>query len=75
MNVYSKLFYDDDLKAMVNDDDSQESTILKHLATFLPNHGERSVTQGIIFYGVEGKSESCVDSPSWLNNAEAKHVS
>lgn len=74
MKVYSQLFYDDDLKAMVNDSDSKESEILKALAPILPNHGERDVTQGIIFYGVEGKSESCMDSPSWLNNAEAKHV-
>lgn len=75
MNVYSELFYDNDLEAQVDAVTSDEAKMLKRLSPILPNSDERDVAQGMIFFGVEGKSETCTDSPSWLNNAEAKHVS
>lgn len=74
MNVYSDLFYDKDLKAMVNDTHSDEAEILKQLQPILPNEETRAVTQGLIFVGVEGRSQQCAESPSWLNRAEANNV-
>lgn len=74
MKVYNDLFYDKGLKAF-KDVDSVEAQMLKHLSAILPNTHEREVTQGIIFCGVEGKSETCFDSPSWQNKAEAESVS
>lgn len=74
MNVYSDLFYDGDLQPMVNDVGSDEAEILKRLQPILPNVGTRAVTQGLIFIGVEGRSQQCAESPSWLNKAEANNV-
>lgn len=75
MKVYSELFYDKDLKAMVNDVDTVEAEIVKRLRPILPNEEGRDITHGLIFVGVEGRSQKCADSPSWLNKAEANNVS
>lgn len=75
LNVYSELFYDKDLKAMVSDVDSVEAEAIKRLQQILPDEEYRSQTQGVIFVGVEGRSQRCADSPSWLNKAEANNVS
>ncbi len=75
MSVYNDLFYDQDLKAMVNDVDSDEVELVKRLRPILPNVEKRNPTQAVIFVGVEGKSQQCADSPSWLNKAEANNVS
>ncbi|KAJ6650187.1 putative RNA helicase armi, partial [Pseudolycoriella hygida] len=74
LSIYSELFYDKDLKAMVNDVDSEEAQILRKLKSILPNEELRNVSHGVVFIGVEGKSQRCMDSPSWLNKAEANNV-
>lgn len=70
MNVYSELSYDNGLKAMVNDVDSDEAQTLKQLRPILPTE-----EQGVIFIGVEGKNEKGNDSPSWFNEQEVTSVS
>lgn len=72
MNVYNELFYDNDLKPMidVNGDDGQ---LLKRLRRLLPNN--RNDTEGVIFCNVKGKNQRNDDSPSWFNLEEAKKVS
>lgn len=74
MTVYSERFYDNDLKAMVNDVDSEDAQILKRLRPILST-GDRSITQGVIFFGVKGKNEKDFDSPSWFNDVEVDSVS
>lgn len=75
MGLYSELFYDGDLKAMVNTDDSEEIKLLHKLSRILPNNGERDENAGVIFFGVKGRNERCADSPSWYNVEEADSVS
>lgn len=75
MNVYSELFYDKDLKAMVNDVDSVEAEIVKRVRPILSQDENGNMTHGVFFVGVEGRSQKCADSPSWLNKAEANNVS
>lgn len=75
MTIYSDLFYDSDLKAMVNDVDSAEVELVKKLRPIFLQEQENVTTQGVIFIGVEGKSQQCSDSPSWFNAAEANNVS
>lgn len=75
MNVHSKMFYDNDLKAIISDVDSDDSIVLKKLSPILPNHGNRNVTEGVIFIGVKGKNARSNESPSWFNEEEADAVS
>ncbi|XP_037040158.1 probable RNA helicase armi [Bradysia coprophila] len=74
MSIYSELFYDSDLKAMVNDVDSIEAELVKRLRPIFLHPEQENVTQGVIFIGVQGKSQQCADSPSWFNAAEANNV-
>ncbi len=60
---------------MINDVDSKDAVILKELTRILPNNGERDVSHGVIFFGVNGKNETSPDSPSWYNKEEATRVS
>lgn len=75
MSIYSDLFYDSDLKAMVNDVDSVEVELVKRLRPIYLHPEQEHNTHGVIFIGVEGKSQQCADSPSWFNAAEANNVS
>lgn len=73
MAVYSERFYDNDLKAMVNDVNSDDAKILSELRPILPT--DRKITQGVIFIGVKGRNEKGEESPSWFNVEEADSVS
>lgn len=75
MSVYSDLFYDSDLQAMVNDVDSTEAALVRRLRPIFLHPEQDNATQGVIFIGVEGKCQQCADSPSWFNAAEANNVS
>ncbi|KAJ6615439.1 putative RNA helicase armi, partial [Pseudolycoriella hygida] len=72
MQVYNKLFYDNDLVGMLNGVDSEEAKILRKLSPVLPNHGARHNTEGVCFIGVKGENLKCSESPSWYNMEEAK---
>lgn len=73
MSVYSDLFYNSTLKAVITADDSDEVKLLGKLSRFLPN--DRNVNAGVIFIDVKGKNEKSNDSPSWYNDCEANSVS
>ena len=73
LKLYSKLFYCDELLPMISATKSPELTFLSRFNPMLPT--EKSPEFGVVFHGVRGENEQAVDSPSWMNAAEAKNVS
>ncbi|EDV39937.2 uncharacterized protein Dana_GF24211, isoform B [Drosophila ananassae] len=74
MNIYSKLFYDDELVSMVDEEDSREARQLaKLLKVFEPNV-DMPKSHGTFFYGITGENMQENDSPSWYNPGEAREV-
>ncbi|XP_064541268.1 probable RNA helicase armi [Drosophila montana] len=74
MNVYSKLFYDNELISMVSDKDSREVRFLAELQEIFEAHQDRPRTHGTFFHGIMGENLQDFDSPSWYNPAEAREV-
>ncbi|XP_011181734.2 probable RNA helicase armi isoform X1 [Zeugodacus cucurbitae] len=74
LNVYSELFYDSELRAMVNEKNSREADMLKKLDVLLPVSEKRPKTHGIFFYGTRSENKQESDSPSWFNPLEARNV-
>ncbi|XP_017472706.1 PREDICTED: probable RNA helicase armi [Rhagoletis zephyria] len=74
LNVYSELFYDSELRAMVNEKDSREAEMLKKLDVLLPTSEKRPKSHGIFFYGTRSENKQESDSPSWFNPLEARNV-
>ncbi|XP_050334366.1 probable RNA helicase armi [Bactrocera neohumeralis] len=74
LNVYSELFYDSELRPMVNEKSSREAEMLKKLDVLLPLSEKRPKTHGIFFYGTRSENKQESDSPSWFNPLEARNV-
>ncbi|KAG4074469.1 hypothetical protein HA402_015758 [Bradysia odoriphaga] len=70
LNVYSDLFYDASLKAMISEVDSEDAKVLNSLIRILPNNK----ANGVVFIGVNGKNVKDADSPSWCNKEEAETI-
>lgn len=68
------MFYDSDLKAMIDSTTSDEAQILNRLQVILPVDVQPN-THGVIFVNVEGSNKKNDDSPSWYNCEEADSVS
>ncbi|XP_054735620.1 probable RNA helicase armi [Anastrepha obliqua] len=74
LNVYSELFYDSELRAMINENDSREADMLKNLDALLPASEKRPKSHGVFFYGTRSENKQEADSPSWFNPLEARNV-
>lgn len=74
LNVYSELFYDSELRPMINEKNSREADMLKKLDVLLPVSEKRPKTHGIFFYGTRSENKQESDSPSWFNPLEARNV-
>ncbi|XP_034110719.1 probable RNA helicase armi [Drosophila albomicans] len=74
MDVYSKLFYDDELISMVSEKDSRELHLLTDLHEIFKPIRDIPYNQGTFFHGIIGENLQEMDSPSWFNPAEAREV-
>lgn len=74
LNVYSHLFYNNDLEAEVNDENSREIDILKSIDSILWNRETANKKCGAYFVNVAGKNLKTFDSSSWFNNEEASSI-
>lgn len=71
LKVYSKLFYNDELEAEINDEDSREIGILNLVEPILWNKTSADKKCGIYFVNVDGQNMQILGSKSWFNNQEA----
>ncbi|XP_039484922.1 probable RNA helicase armi [Drosophila santomea] len=74
MNIYSKLFYDDELIPVVSEKDSRESRLLSTLRCVFEPEKDMPLAHGTFFYGITGENRQENDSPSWYNPQEVKEV-
>ncbi|KAM8706537.1 hypothetical protein ACLKA7_010752 [Drosophila subpalustris] len=74
MNVYSKLFYDNELISMVSEQDSREALLLPDLQAIFEPDMIMPRNHGTFFHGILGENRQEDDSPSWYNPAEARQV-
>lgn len=74
LNIYSHLFYNNDLEAEVNDLDSREIGILKSIDSILWNKDIANKNCGAYFVNVNGRNLKTFDSSSWFNNEEASNI-
>ncbi|EDW72323.2 uncharacterized protein Dwil_GK20777 [Drosophila willistoni] len=74
MNVYSRLFYDNELIPMISDKDSPQAKLLTKLQPIFSNNMEMPPAHGVIFYGIIGENVQERDSPSWFNPSEAQEI-
>ncbi|XP_068146310.1 LOW QUALITY PROTEIN: probable RNA helicase armi [Drosophila tropicalis] len=74
MNVYSRLFYENELIPMISDKDSPQAKLLTKLQPIFSNDLEMPPAHGVIFYGVIGENVQERDSPSWFNASEAQEI-
>ncbi|CAG9802598.1 unnamed protein product [Chironomus riparius] len=74
LNVYSHLFYNNDLEAEVNDEKSPEMNILKSIDSLLWNRNTANKKCGAFFVNVSGRNLKTSDSSSWFNNEEASRI-
>ncbi|KAM7355345.1 putative RNA helicase armitage [Cochliomyia hominivorax] len=74
LHIYNKLFYNSELKPMVNENESREAKMIQQIYDLLPESEKRSKTHGIFFYGMLSENMQEKDSPSWYNPCEARNV-
>lgn len=74
LNVYSQLFYDNDLEPEIKDDDSCEIGILNSIESILWNRNTANKKCGAFFINVNGKNMKSFESSSWYNNDEASRI-
>lgn len=74
LKVYSKLFYDDELKSEVNDENSHEIKLLQTIEPILWNRSSANKKCGIYFINVNGKNMRILGSTSLFNNQEAARL-
>jgi RNA helicase armi len=73
LKLPSVLFYNDDLKPTISEQDSKEAAILEKLQEMVPRTGDDKIAS-IVFHGVFGENFQTEDSPSWFNPNEAAQV-
>ncbi|KAH8307269.1 hypothetical protein KR044_008695, partial [Drosophila immigrans] len=74
MDVYSKLFYDDELISMISEENSREVRLLADLHSIFEPITDMPFNHGTFFHGIKGENMQEMDSPSWFNPAEARHI-
>ncbi|XP_017098486.2 probable RNA helicase armi [Drosophila bipectinata] len=74
MSIYSKLFYDNELVAMVDEKNSREAKQLAGLLKVFEPNVDMPKSHGTYFYGITGENMQESDSPSWYNPAEAREL-
>ncbi|VEN36259.1 unnamed protein product [Callosobruchus maculatus] len=73
LNMYSTMFYDDELIPTINEDSSNEAMLLESLRSILPKMTSGKIPS-VVFHGVDGENYQSVDSPSWYNPYEAAQI-
>nr|CAI5839936.1 unnamed protein product [Callosobruchus analis] len=73
LNMYSTMFYDDELIPTIDEDSSNEAMLLESLRSILPRMSSGKVPS-VIFHGVDGENYQSADSPSWYNPYEAAQI-
>jgi RNA helicase armi len=74
LHVYSHLFYDNQLEAEVNEENSQERKVLQSLSSCLWNRQIADEKTGVFFVNVNGRNLRTPESSSWFNDEEASRV-
>lgn len=74
LSIYSKLSYNNELEAEVNDESSREITLLKSLEDVLYNRQYANEKCGVFFINVNGRNLRTPESSSWFNYKEAAQV-
>ncbi|KAH8370044.1 hypothetical protein KR093_001979, partial [Drosophila rubida] len=74
MDVYSKLFYDDELISMISEKDSREVRLLADLHAIFEPITDMPFNHGTFFHGIMGENMQEMDSPSWFNPSEAREI-
>lgn len=74
LNVYSQLFYKNELEAEVNEEDSNEIKLLHSIDSILWNRHLPNEKCGVFFINVNGRNLRTADSSSWFNDEEASRV-
>lgn len=74
LNVYSHLFYEDELEPKIDDKCSTESDLAKIMEKILTNRTTPAKKCSAYFVNVNGKNETVLKSTSWYNQEEAERV-
>lgn len=74
LKTYNDLFYDSELRPMIDEESSDEYKMLDRIREVLPKTEGVHPTQAVFFVGIRGENRQDSDSPSWYNAAEAKSI-
>lgn len=74
LHVYSHLYYDNELEAEVDEEDSKEIKLLQSIDSILWNRNLPNKKCGIFFINVDGRNLRTLESSSWFNDEEASRV-
>lgn len=74
LHIYSHLFYNDELEAEVDQENSHEADVLKSIDSLLWNRSTANKKCSAFFVNVNGTNMKSYESTSWFNNDEASRI-